>query len=246
MRDDGNGEKERLDRSKHTGPRPPTFRHLQKACRKYQRSEKPAYRVTTLFLKPFKGPKDVADGICVLLLIWNKAFYDRYGSPSCRDLTTALQKNSATIAKLRTRSILSYRPMRDDGNISSLFRSLRMALRKKGRRKTKGKYLYTPVGVAKALHLLAPDFLPAWDDSIARKYHCAWSKRKPAAARYLEFVNKIQEVCEHVVADYAKTNHVDRRTAVKRIEHECSPSNCRHSLVKLVDEYNFMRFVKAT
>ncbi len=220
---------------RHTIPRPPAFPLLQKACAEFQRKEDPTYRVAVLFIEnSWRKPKHVADGIGVLLLVWNKAFYNRRGSPNWRQLTTALERNCATVAKLRTRSILTNRPDSDYGDISRLFESLVKPLSAKGQK--------TPVGIAKALHLLAPGFLPIWDRQIARGYRCAWSNKKPAATRYLEFVQKIRGVCEHLVEDYSKSHNVNTRTAVEKIEEACSPRDCRRSLVKLVDEYNFLRF----
>ena len=218
-------------------PDPPTFRILRKACKEYQRTENPTYRVATAFIdKSWGRPKDVGDGICVLLLIWNKAFYSRFGAPNFRMLTRVLKSNISLLNELRSRSILSYRSETDAKHISRLFHSFLRPLSAKERN--------TPVGVAKALHLVAPDFLPLWDVRIAKTYGCAWSATNPAAVRYLQFVQIIQRVCKHVVEDYVRVNHVSTRSAVKMVEDECSSPDFRHSLVKLVDEYNFVKFVK--
>jgi hypothetical protein len=205
-------------------------------CRRFQEKEDATYRVASLYIKRSWGKtSDVSDGIAVLLLLWNKAFYNRY-RPRFRHLTRALEKNVATINCLRSRSILSYQPQQDARDITKVFQSLVQPLSAQGRK--------TPVGVAKALHLLAPNFLPLWDGRIARRYRCGWSKTKPSVSCYLKFVEEIRRVCEHIVRDYAKTNRVPARIAVKRIEEHCSFGDFGRSLIKLVDEYNFEKFVR--
>jgi hypothetical protein len=216
---------------------PPTFRHFRQACRQFQRNEDPVYRVATAYVKTCWGkPKDVADGISVLLLIWNKAFYNRFGSLNFRRLAIALQQNAEIISQLRGRSISSYQPNRDARPVARLFQLLLEPLAAGGRR--------TPVGVAKALHLLAPRFLPLWDGRIARRYRCVWSNKKSAVLRYLEFLEKIQTICNHVVRDYADTNGIGMHLAASRVEEECSFNEKRRTLVKLVDEYNYVTFVR--
>lgn len=226
----------RRRRKRSVPPPPPTFRKFQKVCRHFQEKEDATYRVASRYTTRSWGKTaDVADGITVLLLLWNKAFYDRY-RPRFRYLTRALEKNVTTINRLRRRSILSYHPKRDARDIRKIFQSLVEPLSAKGKK--------TPVGVAKALHLLAPEFLPLWDGRIARKYRCGWSKRKPPVSCYLKFVEEIQQVCKHIVADYTKTNRLPARIAVKRIEEHCCFGNFGRSLIKLVDEYNFEKFVR--
>ena len=54
---------------------------FQKGCDEYERREKrdSMYKVATFLVSHFWGkPNDVADGLGVLLLTWNQAFY-RYG-----------------------------------------------------------------------------------------------------------------------------------------------------------------------
>lgn len=223
-------------RRRQSAPPPPTFRELQKVCRRFQEREDATYRVASLYIKRSWGnTSDVSDGIAVLLLLWNKAFYNRY-RPRFRHLTKALEKNVGTLNRLRSRSILSYQPQQDAHDITKVFQSLVEPLSARGKK--------TPVGIAKALHLLAPSFLPLWDGRIARKYRCGWSRKNPFASCYLRFVGEIQRVCEYIVADYVKTNRVTTRIAVKQIEEHCSFGDFGRSLVKLVDEYNFEKFVR--
>lgn len=226
----------RRRRRKGSIPPRPTFKEFQEVCRHFQKKEDATYRVASRYIRRSWGKTaDVADGVKVLLLLWNKAFYDRY-RPHFRQLTRALEKNATTINRLRRRSILFYQPKRDARDIRKIFQSLVEPLSAKGKK--------TPVGVAKALHLLAPEFLPLWDGRIARKYRCGWSKRKPPAFCYLKFVEEIQQVCKHIVGDYTKINRLPARIAVKRIEEDCCFGDFRRSLIKLVDEYNFEKFVR--
>src|SRR5215211_8690787 len=45
-----------------------------------------------------------------------------------------------------------------------------------------------PVGAAKALHLLAPQFFPLWDRAIAKAYTLALRERGKNAERYRRFI----------------------------------------------------------
>jgi len=103
--------------------------------------------------------------------------------------------------------------------LNHLFKVFLDALRIKDGKK---KDCRSPVAVAKALHLLAPAFLPLWDDKIARAYKCYY-KPHPEQ-KYLTFAHKMQNLAslleEHVPVDTEKT------------------------FLKLIDEYNYAKYTK--
>src|SRR5207244_13488329 len=80
----------------------------------------------------------------------------------------------------------------------------------------------SPVAVAKELHLLAPNFLPLWDDKIARAYDCYYNVHPDQ--RYVAFAYKMRALArqlqEHVPADFGRT------------------------FLKLIDEYNYAKYTK--
>ena len=176
-------------------------------------SRDPMYKTATFIVEHFWGqPTDMADGMGVLLLTWNQAFY-RYASFDFALLEDALRGNMAVIEEFRARNIQSLVEA-DEPTIKGLFLTFLDALRTE-----RGK---SPVAVAKALHLLAPDFLPLWDYEIARAYACYYG-RDPGK-KYVTFAYKMQ--------------------ALARQLQEHVPPDCGRTLLKLIDEYNFAKHTK--
>ena len=65
------------------------------------------YKTATFLVEHFWGkPRDMADGMGVLLLTWNQAFY-RYGSFDYALLEKVLRANMPIIERLRPRNIQS-------------------------------------------------------------------------------------------------------------------------------------------
>ena len=171
------------------------------------------YRIATFLVEHFWGqPRDMADGLGVLLLTWNQAFY-RYGAFDFGLLEEALRANMPVIESLRTRDIQSLVEA-DEPTIKRLFLTFLDALRTE-----RGK---SPVAVAKALHLLAPGFLPIWDDKIARAYACHY-KPHPEK-KYVAFAYKMQALAGQL------QEHV--------------PPDCGRTFLKLIDEYNYAKHTK--
>ena len=79
----------------------------------------------------------------------------------------------------------------------------------------------SPVSVAKALHLLAPNFFPLWDDRIARKYGCYYNENP--SEKYIKFCNITKIMAE-------KLNNSKIRSD--------------RTIIKLIDEYNFAKYTK--
>ncbi|HUU17852.1 MAG TPA: hypothetical protein VMW72_11925 [Sedimentisphaerales bacterium] len=171
------------------------------------------YKIATFLVDHFWGqPRDMADGMGVLLLTWNQPFY-RYGSFDFALLEDALRTNMGVIEALRPRNIESLVEA-DEPTIKRLFLAFLDALRTE-----RGK---SPVAVAKALHLLAPDFLPIWDDKIARAYGCHYNPHPDQ--KYMVFAYEMQ--------------------CLSRQLQEHVPPGCDRTFLKLIDEYNYAKYTK--
>lgn len=192
---------------------------LKAGCLAFRERERrePMYTVATFVLKEFWGdPTRVAEGLGVLLSIWNHAFY-RNGPFDYDVLAGCVRKNQAVLDTFRPRNILTHSP-KDDPQIRALFRDFLDALRIcEGKCKGRG----SPVGVAKALHLLAPGFFPLWDDKIARAYDCYYAD--DPAGQYMAFFGKTKVIAEALAPKVS----LEGKT-----------------LLKLIDEYNYARFTK--
>ena len=77
-----------------------------------------------------------------------------------------------------------------------------------------------PVGAAKCLHLLAPDFFPLWDRAIAEAYGVYLGQRGKNGKKYYGFMETT-------------------RTQVLRLRKE---RRGKKHLVKSVDEFNYCRY----
>lgn len=82
----------------------------------------------------------------------------------------------------------------------------------------------SPVAVAKALHLLAPNFFPLWDDKIAQAppYKCYYNKNPDE--KYVSFCERTKTIADKV------------RTYIDQSD--------KTTLVKLIDEYNYSKYTK--
>ncbi len=196
----------------------PTKAEFLANVRAYEREEprEPMYRVATFLLREFWGrPGEMADGLGVLLLTWNQAFY-RYGEFDFSRLEKCIDANLWQLEGFRNREISSLSD-EDEPLVRGLFDKFLVALQ---RAETRGKRARrSPVAVAKALHLLAPEFFPLWDARIARGYGCAYDE-DPSGA-YWSFCKRARDVAEHVKG---------------------YPLPPGKPLIKVVDEYNYQRF----
>ncbi len=175
------------------------------------------YKVATKLIKENWGNfTDMTDGLGVLLLTWNQAFY-RYGFFNFDDLEQCLVKHFDKLTILRNREITTLSES-DEKLLRLIFLDFLVALQieegtKKGSR--------SPVSVAKTLHLLAPSFFPIWDDKIARAYHCHYSN--DPAGKYLKFSRISKQQVEQL-----KTEVI----------------NPKKPILKLLDEYNYSKYTK--
>jgi hypothetical protein len=175
------------------------------------------YTTATLLVQHFWGDATkVAEGLGVLLCVWNHAFY-RNGPFDYDLLEKCIANNQGRLDTFRHRNILTH-SLDDDSEIRSLFQGFLDALRIcEGKCKGRG----SPVGVAKTLHLLAPGFFPLWDEKISRAYNCYYDHDPPG--RYMAFFSKTKAITE-ALAPQVKA---DGKT-----------------LLKLIDEYNYAKFTK--
>lgn len=197
----------------------PTKEEFLRGVEEYEKREKrdAMYKVATFVVSQFWGnPADVADGLGVLLLTWNQAFY-RYGMFDFDRLHRCIEDNMEAIEGFRTLDI-STLSAGDADPIAALFDQFLVALQIESG-KSRGKR--SPVAVAKALHLLGPSFFPLWDDKIAREYRCYYASAP--AEKYVQF-SRITKAIGDVVRLY--TDRSDK------------------TLVKLIDEYNYARFTR--
>lgn len=197
----------------------PSRDEFVRGCQQYEAHEKrdAMYKVATFLVSHFWGaPADMADGLGVLLLTWNNAFY-RYGLFDFDELERAIANNMNKLGALRHREILSLSGA-DEKAVEELFPTFLQALqildgKAKGRK--------SPVGASKALHLLAPAFFPLWDAKIADAYGCAYYD--DPVGKYIQFCRITRQVAE-AVQGYMPTKD--------------------KTLVKLIDEYNYSKYTQ--
>ncbi len=190
-----------------------------KGVEEFEKHEKrdAMYKVATFLVSHFWGKtSDMADALGVLLLTWNQAFY-RYGIFDFDRLEKGIAENLQRLESFRKREILSL-SSHDENEIKALFDDFLNALQidsgnVKGRK--------SPVAVAKALHLLAPNFFPLWDDKIARAYGCYYDNAP--ADKYIAFCKIIRGMTQEV-KDYTDKS--------------------QKSVIKLIDEYNYSKYTQ--
>ena len=154
----------------------------------------------------------MARGVQRLIRSWNR-FYANF---SLLELTRFLHDNIEALNAYKNRHILDLSEP-DDDDISRLFQGLRYALR----READG--AFSAVSVAKAFGILAPNFLPIWDSTIADRYNC-WYFSDTAESPYVRFCHKMKLLSE-------------------RVQHYVPYPDDR-ALLKRIDEYNYAKYTK--
>lgn len=129
----------------------PDCEEFIKGCREFDRNEghHPMYKVATkIILMSWGDPQEMADGLSILLLTWNQAFY-RYGDFDFEKLKGYVSDYLLEINSFRDREIYTLSE-KDENKIIDIFVGFLEALQiNKG--VSQGKK--SPVAVAKALHL---------------------------------------------------------------------------------------------
>jgi hypothetical protein len=142
------------------------------------------YKTATFLVNTFWGqPQKMADGLGVLLLTWNNAFY-RYGFFDFDVLEGCIRDKQETLENYRNRNILDYKSS-DNKSINELYSDFLNALQIASGKAVGRK---SHVAVAKALHLLAPGFFPLWDDKIAKAYNCHYD--------YIPFMQEMKKLAQ--------------------------------------------------
>ena len=207
-----------------------TWELLAESHRKYLEEEPrdAMYRVSMRLIEQnWKNDAEISEALGVLLLTWNSAFY-RYGTLNFDLIQEAISKYKSRLYKLRQRSIVTY--CEDErGEIEEIYGLFLIALKNTGKigNKNEGQETYSPVSVAKALHLLCPNFFPLWDDKIAIGYGCKWYNSILSFDKYWKFIG-------------ITSSQVNKLESERKVEdHEDLPST-----VKLIDEYNYIHFTK--
>lgn len=188
-----------------------------KGIEEFEKREKrdAMYKIATFIISHYWGkPFDMANGLGVLLLTWNQAFY-RYGIFDFDKLERCIDINFKKLENFRNRNITNLSES-DEKDISALFKEFLEALQIDSG-KIQGRT--SPVAVSKALHVLAPDFFPIWDQKIAIAY--GYNYYKNPEKKYFSFCRFIKKFA------YKVENYVVRSDK---------------TLVKLIDEYNFSKY----
>jgi hypothetical protein len=152
----------------------------------------------------------VAEALGTLLQTWNKSFYRFHGKfdeAHFQALESVVEEGSEKWQQWRGRSIET---LGDDeqNDISETFAALETVI--------------GPVGAAKAMHLLSPEFFPLWDRTIASKYGVSLKPRGENAPAYLRFM----EITKQQVSGLGNTELRSQ------------------GILKLIDEYNYSVFTK--
>ena len=158
----------------------------------------------------------MAKGISRLIRSWNR-FYANF---DLERLANCIDINLPPINEFRNRNINSL-SSDDSEEIRQIFNQFLDALKRRSDNQK------SAVSVAKAFGLLAPEFLPIWDSTIAWRYDCLYGIVELAAPKYVTFCWKMKEISEKV-RDY-----------------ECVRNpNPKRSLLKMIDEYNYSKFTR--
>jgi hypothetical protein len=157
-----------------------------------------------------KSSLTVSEALAILLQTWNRAYY-QYQRPKMADhyqeLDEVLARHREWLRHARDRTIDSLVPA-DEPHLQEVFADFEAVL--------------GPVGAAKALHLLAPRFLPLWDNAIAVAYGVQLGKKGTNASRYVRFLRTAKEQCARLGGQAAAGDDV----------------------LKRLDEYNYCTFSK--
>jgi hypothetical protein len=170
------------------------------------------YRAATELVRlAFKNKSSltVSEALAVLLQTWNSQYYrwrGGFGSKDFEAIDEAVKDTQTEILSFRTRCISTLKE-EERNAVARTFTKFDLAL--------------GPVGAAKALHLLAPDFFPLWDREIAYAYTINLDRAGLNASEYFRFMM------------------VTRAMVV-----QLDSSNESVGILKRIDEYNYCRFTK--
>ena len=200
------------------------------------------YRVATKVVRAaWPNPAEVADGLGVVLLTWNNAAY-RYGSFDFAKLEQLIRRNLNELAAFRSRVLDQFDPVEDTILVGHVYCEALEAL------SYTEKALKTPVGVAKALHILAPGFFPLWDREIAKACQHMWDS--PADARsadtYLSFMKLMKVTAEELEKQFAAggPGRAGLPAAGDLAASLSAHGGQYKTMLKFVDEYLYAKYTK--
>lgn len=158
-----------------------------------------------------------AEVIALFLFMWNGAVYQRRPSKRREHLNALeklLEKYGEILAFFKDRVICEMEEA-DYSTIKGLFMDFANSL--------------GPVGTAKVLHILAPQFFPLWDNAIARAYGLRLRHQPRSDAQsYWKFMRVTQFQCRELSKKYGSR----------------LPSFFRENPLKTLDEWNYAKFTK--
>jgi hypothetical protein len=156
------------------------------------------------------NPTDMTRGISRLIRSWNRFF----ANFDLETMSACIVRNQATLNEFRNRDIASLSET-DTSAITNLFNDFLISLQRKSDNRK------SPVSVAKALSLIAPNFFPIWDSNIAFAYGCSYFSDS-ADDPYIKFSHKMKLLAGRV-RDFV-------------------PIQDERPLLKRIDEYNFSKY----
>jgi hypothetical protein len=222
--------------------KPGDFHHVVRLVprlRKYQRKEprEAVYQVASRIIDQCWAKRDydmLARATAALLVSWNARVHVGRTTPFDK-LPGFIERHYLKLDRLRKLDLHEESTAFHD---LGLYRELLCLLKVKKKNKTS---LYTPVGAAKALHILAPRYFPLWDRVIARKAGHTISMRADSYQRYGEEARLMVKRLVRAALHASLAPSEDAAFVWLREQ------TCTHCLsktwVKFADEYNYVRYV---
>lgn len=188
----------------------PTIKDLESARQAYEKNEprdlfyRIAIELTTLAIDN-RTSITLSEAIASLLQTWNRSYYQyrKFDGQHFHDIEELIEKTLPLVRELRDNRIGC-----SNAEIRNLYTDYEKVL--------------GPVGAAKCLHLLVPDFFPLWDRAIAEKYGLPLRKTGDNAKLYIEFLEHTREQRDRIEEKQIHGRH----------------------LLKAIDEYNYCKFTK--
>jgi hypothetical protein len=202
-----------MTKRKTVEPPLPTWEQLEKARTLFEAYEPRDlfYRAATEFVSlslDGKTSLSVTESVAVLLQTWNAQYYrfHPFDAAHFSALEAVITSSQAQWRSCRLRDLISMTTDEFDA-IAEMFTAFELVL--------------GPVGAAKTLHLLAPEFFPLWDRKIAEGYGISLGAAGENAVEYVSFMTI-------VVSQIAQV----------------APHGESQGILKRIDEFNYCRFTK--
>jgi exonuclease VII large subunit len=95
-----------------------------------------------------------------------------------------------------------------------------------------------PTATSKVMHLINVNLFPMWDQYICEGYGIKSNCR--TAQNYINFMQQLQKILNNIVNKIIRQRNVNQQQAIQIIKN--STFQGKYSLVKILDEYNYMKF----